>query len=61
MTTEKSIATRKLALNTETVRNLQDSDLKQVAGGVARTTEYLPITGDSACECASLVAPPAGN
>jgi hypothetical protein len=55
------MTTRKLALNTETVRNLQDSDLKQVVGAVAVPPVYLPGTGVSQCECDSLNDAPVGN
>lgn len=52
---------RKLALNKETLRNLQDSELRQVVGGVARAAfaafalEAHPVTETSLCPTGSCI------
>lgn len=42
--------TRALSLNTETLRNLQNWELKLVAGGVAHV-HWAPATGETQCGC----------
>jgi len=46
--------TRELSLNTETLRNLQNWELKLVAGGQLAGViqgHGMPATGESHCEC----------
>jgi hypothetical protein len=42
---------KKLALNRETIRSLQDSELRQVVGGIAVEVERISQQGMSNCIC----------
>lgn len=44
----KTKKTKKLTLNTETLRNLQDADLKQVVGGAGSDVYVSPSTEGNA-------------